>query len=162
MIKHGPIQKLERKGQGFNFTSHLEPIKEFVTRGIADAKEKIILQPQACDVRGAKKFDGQQCVIAKALKRTMKPQAVAVGRSLAYVVMDGLAIRFRMPTGAQKVVEEFDSRGRVRNAPIELSTIFKSWKLQAKRRQLSRANGKTHKRRTKKLQVRAIGGGVTR
>ncbi len=160
-VKHGRIHPLVRNGAGFSFPSHLDPIKDFITKGIADAKEGITLQPRACDVRGAKRFDGQQCVIAKALRRTLHPQAVAVGRSLAYVVVNGLAIRFRMPPASKRLVEEFDSQGRVRKAPIELCSINPAWsmtKMRTARTNKPNRAGKT-KRRAKKYEVRAIGGG---
>lgn len=159
MIKHGKIHPIiaERIPH-----SHLDPIKEFITKGIADARETVVLQPQACDVRGAKRHNGQQCVIAKALQRVHKPQAVAVGRSLAYVVFNGLAIRFKMPDASRKVIEEFDSRGRVRVAPIELRVVEPSWRLRAKRVPRVKTGRKTQTRaRTKRLGVRAIGGGVS-
>src|SRR5260221_12049570 len=108
MVKHGKIYKI-----GSPHKQHLSPIMGYVTKGVADAVEDIALQPQACDARGAKQFDSQQCVIAKCLSRTLHPQAVAVGRSLAYVVFDGLAIRFAVPAASRRVVEEFDTRGRV-------------------------------------------------
>lgn len=159
MIKHGPIYKVDATGIS---KSHLEPIMAFVTRGIADAKEKITLTPQACDVKGAKRFNGQQCVIARCLTRSMKPQAVAVGRSLAYAVFKGVAVRFRVPPASQKLVEEFDQRGRARSAPFDLSPIFSSWKLGAQRNVRKTAKKKNPVKRvhTKQMGVRAAGGGI--
>lgn len=163
MIKHGKIFPFHSStGKA---PSHLSPIKHLVTKGIADAKEKIVLQPLACDVKGAKRHNGQQCVIAKALTRTLHPQAVAVGRSLAYVVFDGLAIRFQLPAASRALVEEFDERGRARNAPVELLAITKSWKLRKpqsvdlRQRDRSKEDG-PKKSRVRKYGVRAAGGGV--
>lgn len=160
MIKHGPIQKFEANPI---FPSHLSPIKEHVTRGIADAREDITLDLRSCDVRGAKKHNGQNCVIAKALTRLYKPQAVAVGRSLAYVVFRGLAVRLRVEGFARNVVEEWDSRGRVRVAPVVSKSINKTWRLGTPQRGESRPKKRTGKKRARvrKLGVRAIGGGVT-
>jgi hypothetical protein len=160
MIKHGKIHKFKEHGKT---PSHLMPIKEFITKGIADAKEKIVLSPQACDVKGAKRFNGQQCVIAKALTRTMHPQAVAVGRSLAYAVFNGLAIRFRVPTAARKVVEEFDSNGKVKKADIVLDEINPTWGLsrQRQRRKRDEKPRKKYAKRNTQYGVRAIGGGVS-
>lgn len=160
MIKHGKIHPFH-VNRGVS-KSHLEPIKEFVTKGIADAKENILLQPMACDVKGAKRYNGQQCVIAKALTRTLKPQAVAVGRSRAYVVVKGLAIRFNLPPAARKLVEEFDQRGRARNAPVELCQVPASQKLgnPMKRVAATVDRGGEKRKRTKRYGVRAVGGGV--
>lgn len=165
MIKHGKIHQFYGHSTASEH-SHLEPIKKHVTKGIADAREKVILQPLACDVRGAKKFDGQQCVIAKALSRVHKPQAVAVGRSVAYAVFDGLAVRFKVPEASRHLIEEFDSSGRVRKAPIELHPIQKSWRLGSQSRSGNKprkAASSKQKRRspTKKYGVRAIGGGIS-
>jgi hypothetical protein len=132
----------------------------YVTEGVADATESITLQPQACDVRGAERFDPQQCVIAKCLNRSLHPQAVAIGRSLAYAVFDGLAIRFAVGNAARKVVEEFDERGRVVRAPIVLSVPSRSQALRAQRAGGNTGKGAGHKRRMKKLNVRAVGGGI--
>lgn len=161
MIKHGKIHKLYGKAKA-GAHSHLEPIKDLVTKGVADSKEKITLQPLACDVRGAKKFDGQQCVIARAFTRVYKPQAVAVGRSLAFAVFDGLAIRFRVPAASRKVVDEFDQNGRVRKAPISLFAIHPSWRLQVQQSSRTTTPNRTgeKRKRMKKYGVRAIGGGV--
>lgn len=159
MIKHGKIMSL--KGRHISM-SHLEPIKEFVKKGIADAHEKIVLLPKACDVKGAKRHNGQQCVIAKALSRTLKPQAVAVGRSLAYAVFNGLAIRFCLPKASREMLEEFDQRGRARSAPVELHAINQSWRYGARKRKATRAYPKNTKRnRTKQFGVRAVGGGIS-
>lgn len=159
MIKHGKIYPIigERIPH-----SHLDPIKKHVTRGIADSKEKLVLEPLACDVKGAKKYNGQQCVIAKCLTRTMHPEAVAVGRSMAFVVVDGLAIRFVLPSASRKAVEEFDTRGRVKRAPIILNPVNKMWRLRTKRAaRPKRLNIGAHsKSRIKKIGVRAVGGGI--
>lgn len=161
MIKHGKVHKLYGKSTGGNH-SHLEPIREFITKGIADASEKVVIHPLACDVKGAKRYDGQQCVIARALTRTMHPQAVAVGRSLAFVVFKGLAIRFRVPAASKKLVEGFDQRGRVRNAPVELCAINPAWSLhkQQSKRKPRVHTAKQPRRRMKRYGVRAIGGGI--
>lgn len=163
MIKHGPIHKYlgKHKSEAL-MRSHLKPIIKYVTKGIADARENIVLTPQACDAKGAKKFNGQQCVIAKALTRIHKPDAVAVGRSYAYVVQDGLAIRMRMGDAARAVVEEFDARGRVKISPIKLLVPCKSQRLKKRAQQPPRVNTKNPapKARTRKLGVRASGGGV--
>lgn len=153
MIDHGKIYKV-----GSPHKQHLSPIMGYVTKGIADAAESITLQPQACDVRGAKQFDAQQCVIAKCLTRILHPQAVAVGRSLAYAVFDGLAIRFAVPGASRKVVEEFDRRGRVVRAPIVLLAVPPSWRIGSLRAAGYKRGGT--KRRMKKLNVRAVGGGI--
>lgn len=162
MIKHGKVHPVSIKGRP---NAHLAPIIDFVTKGVADARERIVLQPMACDVKGAKRHNGQQCVIAKALQRVHKPQAVAVGRSLAYVVFDGLAIRFQLPVASRKMVEEFDQRGRARSAPVELAAISRSWKLgkpQARDTRTERDRANAPKRaRYRKVGVRAAGGGVS-
>jgi hypothetical protein len=161
MIKHGKIYPFAAKG---SVCTHLDPIKEFVTKGIADARENIVLEPLACDVRGAKRFNGQQCVIAKVLTRTLHPQAVAVGRSLCYVVFDGLAIRFGLPVASRKLVEEFDERGRARNAPVELRALTKSQRLGKRQSPDTRKNrihaNEPKRPRSRKYGVRATGGGV--
>lgn len=159
MIKHGKIFPLSSKGRP---DTHLSPIKHLITRGVADAKTDIFLQPLACDVRGAKRFNGQQCVIAKVLTRTMHPQGVAVGRSLAYVVVNGLAIRFKLPLASRRLVEEFDQKGRVRNAPVELKKPEPSWRLGNPRNQGDKkgTSSRPAHRRTKRFGVRVAGGGV--
>lgn len=157
MIKHGKIHPLQQRGRP---NSHIEPIKEFVTKGIADAKEKITLQPMACDVKGAKRFNGQQCVIARAFKRTYKPQAVAVGRSLAYAVFNGLAIRFSLPPKSRELVEEFDQKGRARNAPIELVPASPTWQIGRTAPSGKNDGSRPKKHRTRKIGVRAVGGGI--
>jgi hypothetical protein len=158
MIKHGKIYPLN------GHHSHLDPIREFVTKGVADAKEKIVLEPRACDVRGAKRFNGQQCVIAKALTRTAKPEAVAIGRNAAFAVFDGLAIRFAVPAKSREVVEEFDEKGRVRKVPIELVPADKGNRLHKRQgvRGLRTREGMEPNRRkyVKRYGVRAVGGGV--
>lgn len=163
-MKHGKIQPLSE-----HHISHLKPIQKFITKGVCDAHEGIVLKPQACDVKGAKRFNGQQCVIAKALTRTHKPQAVAVGRSFAYVVIKGLAIRFQMSNPAKTVVEEFDTKGRSRIVPIALRAVWPAVRFDKKKSQsldprtpADRAAAKlAPKKRMRKLGVRAIGGGQT-
>lgn len=163
MIKHGKIHKLFGRAKA-NTHSHLDPIKKFVTKGITDAKEPIVLQPMACDVRGARRFDGQQCVIAKALTRIHKPQAVAVGRSFAYAVFDGLAVRFQVPIASRRLIEEFDSSGRVRKAPIELRAVHPSLRLRLKRQSPDKRKrdleAEPKRKRARRYGVRAIGGGI--
>lgn len=159
MIKHGKIHPLESRGRP---NSHLEPIRKYITKGVADARESIKLQPQVCDVKGAKRFNGQQCVIAKAFTRVYKPKAIAIGRSLAYAVFNGVAVRFVVPIDSRKLVEEFDQRGRARLAPITLSKVNPSWHLGGDNRKRTPKFTKGEKRsRVKKIGVRAIGGGVT-
>ncbi len=160
MIKHGPIQQVKETGIA---KATLQPIHKFITKGIADAKQDIILQPMACDVKGAKRFNGQQCVIAKCLTRTMHPEAVAVGRSLAYAVFNGLAVRFAVPIASRRLVEEFDQRGKATNAPIALKAVSKSWRLTkriAGKKNDKAPSGKKVKR-TKHIGVRAAFGGVS-
>jgi len=156
--KHGRIHPLKQRGRP---NAHLTPIQDFITKGIADARESIVLQPQACDVKGAKRHNPQQCVIAKALHRVYKPQAVAVGRSMAFAVFNGLAVRFRMPPSAQKLVQEFDQRGRARNAPIELSPVSPAWRLGNPGRKPAGKKRGEYRQRTRKIGVRAVGGGIT-
>lgn len=160
MIKHGKVHPLQTKGRP---NTHLEPIMKFITKGVADAKESITLQPQVCDVKGAKRFNGQQCVIAKAFTRVHKPQAVAIGRSLAFAVFNGLAVRFTVPAASRKLVEEFDQRGKATLAPITLRRICPAWKLggdDRKRTTTPKRTGK-HRHRTRKIGVRAVGGGIS-
>lgn len=154
MVKHGKIYKIHG-----HHKQHLSPIMGYVTEGVADALESVTLQPQGCDVRGAERFNPQQCVIAKCLNRSLHPQAVAIGRSLAYAVFDGLAIRFAVNSAARRVVEEFDERGRVVRAPIVLSTVPRSQALRASRPGPA-GEGTRKKRRVKKINVRAVGGGI--
>lgn len=160
MIKHGKVHRLKSQGRP---NSHLEPIKKFITKGVADSKETITLEPMACDVKGAKRHDGQQCVIAKAFTRVHRPQAVAIGRSIAFAVFNGLAIRFAVPAQSRKLVEEFDQRGRARLAPITLSRINPAWKLGGDDRKRTTTPNRTGEKRsrTKRLGVRAVGGGIT-
>lgn len=155
MVTHGKIYKVQGQHK-----RHLSPIMGYVTKGVADATEGITLQPQACDVRGAKRYDSQQCVIAKCLSRHLHPEAVAIGRSLAYAVFDGLAIRFAVPKASRKVVEEFDERGRVVRAPIVLSVVPPSWRVDSLRKGGGHQSGGRVRRRMKKLNVRAVGGGI--
>lgn len=160
MIKHGAVHLVKTTGIS---TATLMPIRELVTKGVADAKENITLHPQACDVKGAKRFNGQQCVIAKCVSRTLKPQAVAVGRSLAYVVFKGIAIRFYLAPAAQRLVKEFDQKGRATNAPITLNAVFPSWGLKKRTTSKTKSNNPhpVKRRRSKKLGVRAAFGGIT-
>lgn len=158
MIKHGKIHPIQVRGRP---NSHLAPILKFITKGVADAKEAIVLQPQVCDVKGAKRHNSQQCVIARAFNRVLKPQAVAVGRSLAFAVFDGLAVRFTMPNASRKMVEEFDQRGRARIAPIHLNPVNKTWRLGNPRKAASgKKDGSRPTKRYKKIGVRAVGGGI--
>lgn len=159
MIKHGPIQQIKDTGIS---KATLLPIRSFITRGIADAKEGIALQPLACDVKGAKRFNGQQCVIARVLNRTMHPQAVAVGRSVAYAVFDGLAVRFQVPIASRRLVEEFDTRGKASNAPGSLTTVCKSWKLTKRITAPKKHKKKVGQKRSriKHIGVRAAIGGM--
>jgi hypothetical protein len=159
MIKHGKIHPLKTTGRP---NSHLEPIMKFITKGVADARESIKLQPQVCDVKGAKRYNGQQCVIAKAFTRALKPQAVAIGRSLAFAVFNGLAVRFVVPASSRKRLEEFDQKGRVHLAPITLCKVNPTWRLgeDVRKRTKDFVRTGTIRPRTRKLGVRAIGGGV--
>lgn len=159
MIKHGRIYKFENNRGS---KQHLDPIKKFVTKGIADSKEKVVLKPQACDVKGARRHNPQQCVIAKCASRVLKPDAVAIGRSLAYLVFDGLAVRFYVPPISRRLVEEFDTVGRVRSLPIQLNPIFDSWKLGSRPSGSSKTKpSKKPLKRARKIGVRAVGGGKT-
>lgn len=161
-VKHGKIYPLHGKGHG-NSPSHLNPIQHLVTKGITDAHESITLQPKACDVKGAKRFNGQSCVIAQALKRVLHPQAVAVGRSLAYVVVKGLAYRFVVPAASRNLIEEFDQRGKASLAPVELRRVNKAWVIKSNRgsNQPARQRKGGKRKRLKHYEVRAIGGGVS-
>lgn len=160
-IKHGKVYPVKYKSGG---KTHTSPIEEFITKGKADAKQKITIQPLACDVKGAKRFNEQQCVIAKCLNRTFKPEAVAVGRSLAYVVIDGVAIRFKMPLASKRLVDEFDQRGRARSAPVELIPPHKSWTIgnrpQKPDTRKSRKKNAVKRPRGKRIGTRVAGGGV--
>lgn len=158
MIKHGPVYPYIGNKDSLR-NSHLFPVAKFVTKGIADAREDIQLDLQVCDIKGAKRFNGQQCVVAKALNRKFKPQAVAVGRSMAYVVIKGLAVRFNMGKSATKIAEEFDARGRAHLTPIKLLAVAESQKLRTRKSKVHTETGKG-KKRMKKLGVRATGGGV--
>lgn len=161
-IKHGKIHPFQKPGVS---RSHLDPIAKYVTKGVCDARESVVIEPQACDVKGAKRFNGQQCVIAKALTRIHKPEAVAVGRAFAYIVQDGLAIRFKLTKFATKVVEEFDQRGRARNVPIELGPVPKNLhfgkKKQSADTRKTRDPSAPKKKRMKRIGVRSIGGGMS-
>lgn len=155
MVKHGKVYKAYTSHR-----QHLTPIMKYVKRGLADAKEDIVLQPEAQDARGAKRYNGQRCVIAKCINRQLKPEAVAVGRSLAYAVIDGLAIRFFVNTSARKTVEEFDERGHVKRKPIILSAVPKSQLIQNNRARGGTGRSKTGKHK-QKAGIRAVGGGRT-
>src|SRR5688572_3224844 len=124
MIKHGKIYPLKGNAGG----SHLDPIRQYVTRGIADAKENVVLHPKQCDIKGAKRHNVEMCFIAKTLYREHKPVAVAVGRRLAYAVFaNGVAVRMVLGAPTTKRLEEFDSRGRAHLAPIELRAVNRTW-----------------------------------
>lgn len=159
-IKHGKVHPFQKQGVS---RSHLDPIAKYVTKGVCDAREGIVLEPQACDVKGAKRHNGQQCVIAKCLTRITKPEAVAVGRAFAYIVQDGLAIRFKLTKSATRLVEEFDQRGRARNVPIELAPVPKTLhfgkKRQSKDTRSTRDPNAPPKKRMRRIGVRAVGGG---
>lgn len=94
-----------------------------------------------------------------------KPDAVAVGRSYAYAVFNGLAVRFMVPLASRRLIEEFDSNGRVRKAAIELHAIAPSWRLGKRPQQADtrkRDQKKEKKRsRARRYGVRAIGGGIS-
>lgn len=165
MIKHGPIHKTYGRTPSSGH-SHLKPIRALITKGVADATENITLHPLACDVRGAKKFDVQRCVIARAINRTMKPQGVVVGRSMAFVVQDGLAIRFNVPAKSRESIDEFDLRGRVRRAPIELHKVTASQKLTTTHTEHTTPRprdlgAEPRRKRMRKVGLRAVGGGRT-
>jgi hypothetical protein len=163
VIKHGKIHPVKKAGTNGKTPSHLVPIMKFVTKGIADARERIVLSPQSCDVRGAKRFNGQHCVIARALTRTFHPKAVAVGRSLAYAVFDGIAVRFRVPTASRHLVEEFDATGKVKKADIILDKMNPTWNLakQRSKKQTNKVRKPIKTKRNNRYGVRAIGGGIT-
>jgi hypothetical protein len=157
MIKHGKVYPFKGRAP-----SHLDPILEFVTKGWADAKEDIDLQLELCDVKGAVPFNGQRCVLARGLKRKLRPDAVAVGRSLVYVVIDGIAIRFRLSSDGRRSVKEFDGRGCCRLVSIRLLAPNRSNRLDVSRHTGKPPQGlrKSPKSRVRQLGVRAVGGGV--
>lgn len=156
MVKHGKIYPVYGPHK-----QHLSPIMGYVTKGIADATESLTIHPVGADVRKAKRYDAQQCVIAKCLARELHPQAVAIGRSLAYAVFDGLAIRFSIPNASRKTIEEFDERGHVVRAPITLAAVPPSHTLPALRKKRGPPGKHSgEQRRVKKINVRAVGGGI--
>lgn len=161
MIKHGPIMKKYGKTQIAKH-SHLAAIAEYVTKGICDAKENVVIQPQACDVKGAKQFSSQHCVIARAFNRTFKPEAIAVGRSTAFAVFNGLAVRFLLRKATTKLVDEFDLKGRVRRAPFTLFAANPANTLvgKDKKQHMKKTKSKEKAKRIRRLNVRAVGGGV--
>jgi hypothetical protein len=154
VIKHGKIYSIHSK-----MLKNLKPIQKYITKGIADSRENFVLEPLACDMRGSKRYDTGQCVIARGLKRVLHPEAVAVGRSNAVVVVEGLAIRFTIPKRSRDLVDEFDQRGKVKKAPIVLMAVTKSWRIGAGKHK-ARGSKIPKQTRSRKYGVRAAGGGM--
>lgn len=157
MIKHGKIHPFIKRG-----ATHLEPVREYITKGIADATAKISLQPERCDIRGAKRRNGQQCVVARVINRKIHPDAVAVGRAYTWIIVDGVGIRFRNPQTLTKYIEVFDEHGKASTMPVELWPITPNGRLRCKQIRSSKPRpAKTRRPVMKKIGVRAIGGGMT-
>lgn len=153
-IKHGRVYGLPKKSTGH---AQLDPIRILITKGVADAKENVTLQPLVCDIKGSLRKDAHNCVIARALKRTMHVKAVSVGRSLAYVVdNDGTAIRFTLPAASRRLVEEFDQRGKSSTAPIQLNAPTSSWQIGTHKQLLDSRIGTTRDRKPNKKKKRDV------
>lgn len=162
-IRHGKVYPMNHKGLS---KSHLGSIAEYVTRGVADAKDPLILETKVCDITGAKRHDPERCVVARCVTRTQDVEAVAVSRTMTYVVQGGVAIRHVNPSFERHYIEEWDARGRSHPARVKLLPVNASWRLGN-----PRGVGTTKNRnrvavakrpRTRRLGVRAVGGGVTR
>jgi hypothetical protein len=155
-IQHGKVYKVYTRHR-----QHLTPIMKYVRRGLADAKETITLQPEARDCRGARRYNSQECVVARCFNRVYKPDAIAVGRNFAYAVFDGLAIRFFVNQRTRKAVEMFDEKGLIKRSPVILSAVPKSQLVQVNRKRGGTTRPRGTPKRRKRIGVRAIGGGKT-
>lgn len=158
-IRHGKAVSINRAGRPFE---QLDLFEQGTILRVADALQKFILHPMKADVLGAKRHNPRACVIARGLIREFKADGAAVGRHSAYVVKNGLAIRFFLKENTRKVVEEWDEKGKVRIAPIELSAFSQTQKLGRRSSSGKVRPGTGHRKlRKAKSGVRAIGGGLT-
>lgn len=164
MIRHHKIIALESIGP--RGQKQLDPIRKFITKGVADAKDSLTLTTKACDAQGAKQFNPQHCVIAKCADRTLHPKAISVCRSAAYLVFNGVAIRYVVAGNTVGFIDRFDQDGVTIHRPVVLSAPSKTARIGAPHpaggtdaTKPDRKRKKNKPARVVKMGVRALNGG---
>lgn len=158
-IKHAKVRSLDY--MGVKSRTQLRPIRNLVS-GIADALESVTLKVKPCDVEGADELNPQSCVVAKALSRSFSPEAVSVCRTVAFIVKNGVAIRFMLRDKNRELIDDFDKHGIFPHRTITLSAPGGGDRLGEPHRRRP-GTGSRPQRRPKaiKIDVRALSGGLT-
>lgn len=160
MIKHHKVHPWESLGALTK--KQLTPIRKHIKDGVADSKESITLMIEKCDMNGAKRFDPQNCVLAQLAERKLHPRAISVSRSVAYLVFNGIAVRFCLHKTSRRYVDAFDKQGVVIHRPVTFSAPSKSGLIGNYDRAKRKLGGKRKIRKhiSQTIGVRALDGGM--
>ena len=78
---------------------------------VKDAEEEVYIEVTPRDNQHAKVKNHTACAMAVACKRTYHADGVIVAISVAYIIKDGVATRFRLPESIAREVVSFDRKG---------------------------------------------------
>jgi len=78
---------------------------------VEEAKHPVLIEVTKEDVKRSKRKNMNECAMAVACKREFKADGVIMARSVAYLIKEGLAIRFRVPPSVYREITSFDRGG---------------------------------------------------
>jgi hypothetical protein len=78
---------------------------------VKDAEEEARIQVTNRDNQSAKVRNHTACAMAVACKRTYQADGVIVAISVAYIIKNGVATRYRLPESIAREVVSFDRKG---------------------------------------------------
>jgi hypothetical protein len=78
---------------------------------VKDAEEEAHIQVTTRDNQHAKVKNHTSCAMAVACKRAYQADGVIISISVAYIIKNGVAIRFRLPESIAREVVSFDRKG---------------------------------------------------
>lgn len=88
---------------------------------VKDATKNLTIEVTKHDESSSKRRNHGECAMAIACKRAYHADGVIIARSVAYLVKDRLAIRFKIPHSVSREITSFD-----RGGPFSPGTYFLS------------------------------------
>ncbi len=88
---------------------------------VEDAKKNLTIEVTKHDESSSKRRNHEECAMAVACKRAYRADGVIIARSVAYLVKDTLAVRFKIPPSVAREITSFD-----RGAGFSPGTYFLS------------------------------------
>jgi hypothetical protein len=109
-------------------------VKKFFpnVKKVTDATENSFIEVTAKDASSKAVRDHGACVMAVACKRKLNLDGVIIARSVAYLIKDGKATRYKLPQSVSREIVSFDRGAGFEIGKYQLDKIRPSQKLGAR------------------------------